>query len=289
MGTSATVLYGNDKGKRMMCVNAPPGHADEQSSYRSELTGIEGTLALVASIYEIHDICSGSITIGLAGDQALIQASGDWSLSPSQADFDILHDDIQEKIHRLPINIHWKWIEVHQDDHAQYDDLDEWAQANILVDNVAKAYWNHLCAAHQKSFTARLGDEGWSLSVADGKIGWFDKRKLYNTVYEEDVMTYWAKKANLHRDATRSIDWELCGEALTKLTIPKQRQVTKQGTGLMSCERMMKLKERLTSISNEDSLQSELGIGTGIEESTCTILDGRSRKLRILCWLFQVP
>ena len=174
------------------------------------------------------------------GDQALIQASGDWPLSPSQADFDMLHD-IREKIRRLPITIHWKWIEGHQDDHAQYSDLDEWAQANILVDNVAKAYWNHLCATNQTSGAARLGDEGWSLSVADGKIGWFDKRKLYNAIYEEDVMTYWAKKANLHREAIRGIDWELCGEAFTKLTIPKQRRVTKQATGLMSCGRMMKL------------------------------------------------
>ena len=46
---------------------------------------------------------------------------------------------------------------------------------------------------------------------------------------------------------------------------------------------------RSSSISSDDSLQSELGIGTGSEESTRTILDGRSRKLRILSWLFQAP
>ena len=240
MGTSATVLYGDDKSKRMMCVNAPPGHGDEQSSYRSELAGIAGTLALVSSICQIHDISSGSITIGLDGDQALTQASGDWPLSPSQADFDMLHD-IRAKIRRLPITMHWKWIEGHQDDHVAYADLDEWAQANILVDNVAKAYWNHLLTTNQTSTAAGLGDEGWSLYVADEKIGRFDKRKLYDAIYQEDVMTYWAKKAHLHREAIRRIDWELCGKAFANLTIPKQRRVSKQATGLMACGRMMKL------------------------------------------------
>ena len=104
MGTLATVIYGDDKTKRMMCVNAPPGHADEQSAYRSELAGIEGTLALLSSVCKVHDIHEGSVTIGLDGEQALIQASSDWPLSPHQADFDMLHD-IRAKIKRLPIVI----------------------------------------------------------------------------------------------------------------------------------------------------------------------------------------
>jgi surfactin synthase thioesterase subunit len=71
----------------------------------------------------------------------LIEASGDWPLSPSRADFDML-TDIRAKIKRLPITVRWRWIKGHQDDAVSYDDLDDWAKANVLVDNVAKAYWN---------------------------------------------------------------------------------------------------------------------------------------------------
>jgi hypothetical protein len=240
MGTSASVLYGSDPSKRIMCVNAPPGHEDEQSAYRSELAGIEGTLALVASVCKVHDIRSGSITIGLDGDQALIQASGDWPLHPSQADFDMLHD-IREKLKRLPITVRWKWIEGHQDDHVDYEDLDDWAKANVLVDNVAKAYWNHVLQMGESPAAKPLGDEGWAIYVSGEKVGRFQKRKLYDAISEERVMEYWAKKSNLHREAIRRIDWKLCGEAFSKLTIPKQRRVTKHASGLMACGRMMKL------------------------------------------------
>jgi hypothetical protein len=36
--------------------------------------------------------------------------------------------------------VHWKWIEGHQDDHVEYDNLVDWAKVNNLEDNVAKAY-----------------------------------------------------------------------------------------------------------------------------------------------------
>ncbi len=109
------------------------------------------------------------------------------------------------------------------------------------MDNVAKAYWNHLLQTAHIPKAFALGNEGWSLFVAGEKVGRFDKKKLYNAIYEESVMEYWAKKSNLHREAIRRIDWDLCGEAFSKLSIPKQRRVTKQASGLMACGRMMKL------------------------------------------------
>jgi ribonuclease HI len=42
--------------------------------------------------------------------------------------------------------VKWQWIKGHQDDDVKYENLDKWAKANILVDNLAKAYWNHLSA-----------------------------------------------------------------------------------------------------------------------------------------------
>jgi hypothetical protein len=71
MGTSATVLYGIDKSKHIISVNDIPGNREEQSAYRSELAGIEGALAIIESLCQVHGIQAGSITIGLDWEPAL--------------------------------------------------------------------------------------------------------------------------------------------------------------------------------------------------------------------------
>jgi hypothetical protein len=240
LGTSSTVIYGDNADNRMITVNEVPGHRQEQSAYRSELAGIEGALAVLASVCRVHRVENGAVTIGLDGEQALIEASGNWPLSPSRADFDML-TDIRAKIKKLPITVHWRWIKGHQDDDVLYEDLDDWAQANVLVDNIAKAYWNHVSSTNSEPKAHRFSDEAWSLYLDGGKIGKFDKKKLYQSIHEETVMTYWATKSLRHREAIRDVDWDLCGAAFSRLTISKQRRVTKHASGHMACGKMMKL------------------------------------------------
>jgi hypothetical protein len=54
-------------------------------------------------------------------------------------------------------------------------------------------------------------------------------------------MTYWARKADQTREAIHAVDWELCGAAFNRLTISKQRRVTKHASGHMACGKMMKI------------------------------------------------
>ena len=66
MGTSASILF-HTKSKdpnRIISVNSVPGNREEQSAYRSELAGISGSLSVIAAVCTVHDIQSGSITIG---------------------------------------------------------------------------------------------------------------------------------------------------------------------------------------------------------------------------------
>jgi hypothetical protein len=177
LGTSSTVIYGEEEHNRMISVNTVPGHSQEQSAYQSELAGIEGALAILESVCKVHDLQHCAATIGLDGNQALIEASGDWPLCPSRADFDKL-TNIWAKIKRLPIKIHWRWTKGHQDDGVSYDNLDDWAKANVLVNNIAKAYWNHVAATATEPTAHRFGDEAWALYVDGGKVGKFDKKQL---------------------------------------------------------------------------------------------------------------
>jgi hypothetical protein len=144
MGTSSSILFHSrsTNPNRITTVNAVPGNPNEQSAYRSKLAGISGSLAITAAVCCIHDINEGSITLGLDGRQALLAAAGDWPLNPARPNFDLI-TDIRAKVKSLPVSVKWKWVEGHQDD-DQSSHLDEWAKANILVDNIAKAFWNHL-------------------------------------------------------------------------------------------------------------------------------------------------
>jgi hypothetical protein len=82
--------------------------------------------------------------------------------------------------------IHWKWIKGHQDNNASYEDLGNWAKANnVLVNNIAKAYWNHFVAARAEPTTNQFGDEAWALYVKGEKVGKFDKHKLYYSICKE--------------------------------------------------------------------------------------------------------
>jgi hypothetical protein len=110
-----------------------------------------------------------------------------------------------------------------------------------MVDNLAKSYWNHLCSEKHEPQSQRFGDEGWALHINNKKVSKFGKNRIYQSLYNEKVIEYWAKKAQRHREAMRSVDWAICGAAFKKLPIPKQRRVTKHCSGHMACGRMMKL------------------------------------------------
>jgi hypothetical protein len=81
----------------------------------------------VAVIIQQYDITKGSITIALDGESALDQVSSETPLKINQADFDILQD-IQERLHILPIKVKWKWVEGLPDKKGKT--LDWWALQN---------------------------------------------------------------------------------------------------------------------------------------------------------------
>ena len=86
--------------------NAVPGNPDEQSSYRSELSGISGSLAVISAVCDKYGIVSGSVKIALDGQQVMLKSRSLWPLSPSDKDFDLL-TDIRQKISKLPITLQW--------------------------------------------------------------------------------------------------------------------------------------------------------------------------------------
>jgi hypothetical protein len=124
-------------------VNTVPGSLEDHSAYRSELSGDWGVISAVECICKAHGVTSGSIEVGLDGEQAMKVCEGHWTLHAGQPDFDLLQD-ICTKLSRSPLTWHWRWIEGHQDDGKTFKELDRWAQLNVICDGLAKEFWNLL-------------------------------------------------------------------------------------------------------------------------------------------------
>jgi hypothetical protein len=144
VGTSAFILEPEnpDTTIRFIGVNFIPGSPQEQSAYHSELGGASGSITAVESIVDKYTLKSGSITIGLDGEQTMWNASDkDDFLHPKQVCFNML-SDIHAKTRKSVITYHWQWVGGHQMDKGGVDfaDMDRWGQLNHKADQLAKTY-----------------------------------------------------------------------------------------------------------------------------------------------------
>ena len=75
-GTASWVLEGPTSHGRITGVSIIPGHADDQSPYRSESGGLYGIAVMVALICKVHAIDHGQAIIACDGESALYQCTG---------------------------------------------------------------------------------------------------------------------------------------------------------------------------------------------------------------------
>jgi hypothetical protein len=93
LGTAAYVLEGKTKMNRIVGVLKVPGLPADQSSYRSELSGMYGIVVMVEVICTHFEITSGAIEAGCDGLSALRKAIGQGShFDPDikDSDYDML-------------------------------------------------------------------------------------------------------------------------------------------------------------------------------------------------------
>jgi hypothetical protein len=95
-------------------VNEIPGDPKEESLYRAELGGIAGILAIVDCVAQVHNITKEKIKVGFDGEQAMLNAEGDWPLKPGQPDFHMFQD-IRTKVKKSPLSWSFFWIESQRD------------------------------------------------------------------------------------------------------------------------------------------------------------------------------
>ena len=140
-GTAAWVLVDCDNTATQVkgeCI--VPGGPSDQSSFRSEVTGLYALCQMVWCLCKYYSIDHGHMTIGCDGKEALYRVFDPaFEPSPRDAHFDLLTAS-RSAIVSTTIDWSHRWVKGHQDDDPT-GELDIWARLNIAMDLSAKYHW----------------------------------------------------------------------------------------------------------------------------------------------------
>lgn len=138
-GTASFRLVGGDT-TSMYGDHTTPGHPQDQSAFRSELSGIYGQVLLTYTLAQQFKVTHGKVTVGCDGESALYQCFlKSQDLNASERHYDLVNA-IRSLIRKCPFDIVPHHVKGHQDDDPNAE-LDEWARLNIEMDQRAKEHW----------------------------------------------------------------------------------------------------------------------------------------------------
>ena len=229
IGTAAFCIQSDLSGQhRILGCNLTPGHPDHMTPYRSELGGIYGVVRQVHRIVQTYHLTSGSIILACDCLSALKSVFEAPSESPSQSDFDLLHD-IRAFIQSSPITWKWKHIYGHQDQHQLFSTLDRYAQVNVQMDFLAKKYWSAQVSRYQPYYP--VSPFAWSLWFDDIRYSQWDKDRIYTDIMSPSLQQHWRQRRSI--PSSTSIAWSPACAALKQGPLFRRLMIPKWLAGFM--------------------------------------------------------
>jgi hypothetical protein len=241
-GTAAWIIFISNrciiKGRAIA-----PGHPDDQSAYRSELTGLYGIVMTIRHL-EKHFHLTGDITVGCDGLSALTKASiqSDF-INPNEPQFDLIMA-IRHARQESSWSWNWKHVKGHQDVQHAFHELDEWSHWNIMMDSEAKAYW---VASQGVEVHDTIVGEPWQTFVNGKKITSSMRHALREACTSSPALLYWLHKKRFGAFTPNEIDWDSFSAAMAATPVPRQHWVSKTITGFCATGRMMVRRRERTS------------------------------------------
>jgi hypothetical protein len=215
---------------RSICPGAPCNH----DAYRSELAGIYFIMTVIDKFCAYYHITEGSIVLGCDGKSALETALGKGTLLFQ----DIPSFDLVAAIMRLHRNspLSWtaKFVKGHQDDAGQ--ELDTWAQRNVLMDLGAK---QHLAVAKTVCRHFSVKGEPWQLWVGGKKLTSNLASQIYSALHSLDGISYWQTKPEVTPDVVNTVDWVAIGHTMKGVSRGRRVFVTKHMSGMCGVGKFM--------------------------------------------------
>jgi hypothetical protein len=233
-GTAAWTLHITDQ-----CVIqgqcTSPGEPEDQSAYRSELTGIYGIVSTIWTLQHKWS-CVGEVTVGCDGLSALRQAQKTTDfIDPNVPQFDLIM-----AIRTIIAQTNWKWnwihVKGHQDAVNELSQLDRWSKWNVQMDTLAKQEWT---SARHKYIDPDIFGEPWRVEVGGKKITSNMRGQLREACNMPSAMNYWDGKLRFGSRTSADIDWDALGTAMAGIPLNRRHWRSKTTTGFCATGRMM--------------------------------------------------
>ena len=236
-----------------------PGYGDDQSAYRSELCGLLGIMYTLRELCHHHNITSGSVTVACDGLSAIRKAlDKDSTFSSRSSQFDLL-SAIEAVLLELPIQVHWRHVDGHQDD-GRIGPLDRWEQLNCEMDALAKLRWQTSAASHEPfhevdgqlwplflNVDVTKDSSGLRRSTGGRAVGHDLPARLADHTLGQHLLRYWEDKPWLGDSTGPSINWDAVGLARSSLTMSRKAWVTKFVSGHCAVNARLKQREQVDS------------------------------------------
>jgi hypothetical protein len=226
-GCAAWIMEGTSSRQQIVGCVITPGQDDEQSSYRSELSGILAALTFINTLATFHKI---SVPLTLRCDCETGVEKSFSRKTPTLQDncYDLLaaiHDEVQHTL------IHWSglYIKGHQDTSVPFSQLDRPGQLNVIVDKMAKDY---LPTAMSSPKHYRVSSSSWSISINTFLIVGRIESRLYDLVHSLVAKDYWLKKNRIATKSFEDVLWTRLGQAMDRMPLHRRLFCSKHTSGM---------------------------------------------------------
>jgi hypothetical protein len=229
-GAASAVVEGRTAEGRIRLDCLTSGDNDQQSSFRSELTGILMAVSFVQRFCERKGITSGKVVVGCDGEAALqVARKHKLKLHPNAK-----HTDLSEELRGIirESNIDWRF--KHIKGHTKERPFTRHAELNDEMDTACKNFLDgREPILHQE---AKLTREKISIWVGQRKIVSNLSTELTEMFQTARAKQYWIEK---QQDRQGQIDWQAYGKARSTSTRQRQVWLSKQSSSFCGCGKMM--------------------------------------------------
>jgi hypothetical protein len=207
-----------------------PGSPSQQDAYRSELSGLYASIAVINALAEYFQITDGAITLACDNISACRMSSYDaMGTNPSScAHFDLVM--AIQYIKTLKVSWTHKHVKGHQDDNPDHI-LTPIELVNVDMDTKAKHYWE---LTHQMSTADRIhviDGQPWSITLGGHKVISNLAEQCKDWCQKPRIQEYWLDKGRFQQEEIPHIEFKTAGIALRREQPHTRRWVTKFASG----------------------------------------------------------
>ena len=258
LGSAGWVFLCERTGRRVRSALQSPGNV--ANAYRSELTGLYASLALILAVCTVHNINTGSVRVCCDNERALYLSSATTQRVPPKRK----HSDILRAIRRvhseIPVTLNFEHVRGHQDETVAYQDLDTPSKLNVDCDLIAKSFLQ-ACWQHGGPTPTTLPHEMITVHIDGVKICGDIGAPIRRAHGRRQMRDHLAKKGVLSSEAFDLVDWPAIERMMNHMPQQFRLWVTKHVSKFCATNkqlfRMRKINSPACPCCGDDEIQED--------------------------------